>query len=79
MGAEIPRRNAESVERAVRAQGADVANKCYGETMEEVQLGWMSEPVPLSAVDASGPLVPRFAIGGKGGPQAKKIRLINLG
>ena len=73
----IPKLNAANVERVVKSQGSDMAKECYRETMKEVKDGWVTEPVPLSAVGAKRPLTPRYAIPEEHWGVPEKIRLVD--
>ena len=74
----IPTRNAEIIKRMQEAQGSDLSNTCWGKTLREVSLGWLSEPTPLDDTTAATiQLTPRFAKNEQHGTSAQKVRLLD--
>ena len=73
----IPARNAANIERTRNDMGTRLGNCCYEKTMREVAAGWITTPIPLSQVEDTIPLTPRYAIEEERGNQTTKIRLID--
>ena len=60
-----------------KATGTALGNECHERTMKEVEVGWITTPIPVSQVPSNVPLTPRFAHPEQHGNQATKIRLID--
>ena len=73
----IPERNKAVIERVTKTQWAELAVKCWGGTLIEVDQWWITEPAELTdTIARTIPLTPRYAINEQHGNQQAKIRLI---
>ena len=74
----IQKRNANAIERALKAQGSEIPNKRWEKTLTEIENGWITPPTDLDETLArTVPLTPRYAIQEQHGNQHAKIRLID--
>ena len=72
--AELATRNRQLLERVTRSASDPMVAACWEKTMEEVQRGWVTPPVPVTeALLNSLPLTPRFAIPQKEGAKVRVI------
>ena len=76
--ASLPARNREIVARLVGTGATPMSKQCWGRTLEEARMGWVTTPVPVTDyVLGNVPLSPRFAKEEQHGAGARKIRVID--
>ena len=55
-------RNKANIERVRRTEGSPLAKVCFGKSMEEVDKGWITQPMPLSLANPEWPSTPRYSL-----------------
>ena len=74
----LEERNRATVRRVSHPTDKNLARLCWEKSLQEVEKGWLSKPVPVTeAAIRAIPLPPRFAIEEEHGGQGKKIRVID--
>ena len=71
-------RNRHILDRVIKYSQDPLAQDCWNKTLEEVEKGWVTRPVPVTeALLNSVPLTPRFAVDQNPTGSSRKIRVID--
>ena len=74
----IPQRNRQLLAKVVKTGPTKTARLCWGQTIADAKLGWVTQPIPVSEhVLDSLPLPPRFGQMEEHGGQVSMLRVID--